>query len=195
MGINIPFPLPLRPHFAEFIWYEHFFFPGEVEIINGHWLPEAESKATLSGAQSYDEDLRLSSVIFLEPTAQNDWIYKKLGMIAAQCNAERFGFDLYGFYQELQLTQYEEGNFFEWHMDFGAGEISARKLSITVQLTDPDEYEGGDLQFMINNKIVDAPRGKGTVIVFPSFVMHRVTPVRKGVRRSIVGWVSGPPYR
>ena len=64
-----------------------------------------------------------------------------------------------------------------------------------MQLSDADSYEGGDLQFMINNKTVTAPREKGTIIIFPSFVMHRVTPVIKGTRESIVGWVSGPPYR
>ena len=66
---------------------------------------------------------------------------------------------------------------------------------MTIQLSDADAYEGGDLQFMINNKIVNAPREKGTIIIFPSFVMHRVTPITKGTRQSIVGWVSGPPYR
>jgi len=64
-----------------------------------------------------------------------------------------------------------------------------------MQLSDPDEYEGGDLQFMFNQKIVSAPREKGTIIVFPSFMMHRVTPITKGVRKSIAGWVAGPPYR
>jgi len=74
-------------------------------------------------------------------------------------------------------------------------EISHRKLSVTVQLSDEDSYEGGDLQFMINNRIENAPRKKGTVIVFPSFILHRVTEVTKGKRNSIVGWLSGPPFR
>jgi PKHD-type hydroxylase len=93
------------------------------------------------------------------------------------------------------LTRYSDGDFFNWHLDFGAGEISARKLSMTIQLSDPDEYEGGDLQFMINEKIVTAPREKGTLIIFPSFMIHRVTPIIRGTRQSIVGWVSGPPFR
>lgn len=66
---------------------------------------------------------------------------------------------------------------------------------MTIQLSDTDAYEGGDLQFMINNKIENTPREKGTIIIFPSFIMHRVTPITKGTRHSIVGWVSGPPYR
>ena len=62
-----------------------------------------------------------------------------------------------------------------------------------MQLSDPDEYE--DLQFMINQNIVNASKEKGTIVVFPSFIMHRVTPITKGTRQSIVGWVSGPPFK
>jgi PKHD-type hydroxylase len=80
-------------------------------------------------------------------------------------------------------------------MDFGSGDISNRKLSITVQLSDPSEYEGGELQFMINQHIITAPKEKGTAIIFPSFALHRVTPVTKGARKSIVGWIGGPPYK
>jgi PKHD-type hydroxylase len=111
------------------------------------------------------------------------------------CNNEKYSFDLLEFHQELQLTKYPKRDFFDWHLDFGAGEISDRKLSLTIQLSNPNDYEGGDLQFMINQKIVNAPRGKGTTVIFPSFIMHRVTPITKGIRQSIIGWVSGPPRR
>jgi PKHD-type hydroxylase len=93
------------------------------------------------------------------------------------------------------LAKYVEGDFFDWHLDFGPGESSKRKLSMTIQLSDPSEYEGGDLQFMINQNIVSASREKGIIVIFPSFILHRVTPITKGTRQSIVGWVSGPPYR
>lgn len=66
---------------------------------------------------------------------------------------------------------------------------------MTIQLSEADAYEGGDVQFMINNNIENAPREKGIIIIFPSFIMHCVTPITKGTRQSIVGWVSGPPYR
>ena len=72
---------------------------------------------------------------------------------------------------------------------------TTRKLSITVQLSDATEYEGGELQFMVNQNIITAPKEKGTAIIFPSFCLHRVTPVIKGSRKSIVGWIAGPPYR
>ncbi len=195
MSINYSFGLPLKHNFTEFIYYSGLVLPHEIEQIHNLWEEEKVIKATLSGDQKYNDEIRKSSVIFIDNTAENDWLYHKLGSVAIKTNNESYWFDLLGFHQELQLTKYTEGDFFDWHLDFGAGEISARKLSVTVQLSDPDEYEGGDLQFMINQKIVTAPRTKGTVIVFPSFIMHRVTPITKGIRQSIVGWVSGPPYR
>jgi PKHD-type hydroxylase len=195
MSINYPFGLQLKHNFAEYIYYEGLFLPHEIDRILNFWDEKQTIKATLSGDQKYNDELRKSSVMFIENTKENDWIYSKLAGLAINCNNERYAFDLLGFHQELQLTKYSEGNFFDWHLDFGAGEISARKLSMTVQLSDSDDYEGGDLQFMINKEIVNAPRKKGTIVIFPSFIMHRVTPITKGTRQSIVGWVSGPPYR
>ena len=195
MAINYSFGLPLKHNYADFIYYQGLFLPHEIANILRFWKEEDIIKATISGEDTYNEELRKSSVMFIENIPKNDWIYSKLAGLAMATNNERYWFDLLGFHQELQLTRYSEGDFFDWHLDFGAGEISARKLSMTIQLSDADSYEGGDLQFMINNKIVNASREKGTIIIFPSFIMHRVTPITKGTRQSIVGWVSGPPFR
>ncbi|CAM1363253.1 PKHD-type hydroxylase [Tenacibaculum sediminilitoris] len=195
MAINYPFGLPLKHNFVEFVHYNGLFLPHETERILSLWDDNQKIKATLSGADTYDDELRKSDVMFIDNTPENEWVYNRLAGLAIQCNNERYWFDLLGFHNCLQLASYTEGDFFDWHLDFGAGEISDRKLSISMQLSDPDEYEGGDLQFMLNQKIVNAPREKGTIIVFPSFMMHRVTPITKGVRKSIVGWVAGPPYR
>ncbi|WP_431166157.1 2OG-Fe(II) oxygenase [Tenacibaculum halocynthiae] len=195
MSINYPFGLPLKHNFAEFVYYQGLFLPHEIEKIISFWSDESTIKATISGDDKYNDDLRKSSVMFIDNIPENDWIYSKLASLAINTNNERYWFDLLGFHQELQLTRYSEGDFFDWHLDFGAGEISARKLSMTIQLSDPNDYEGGDLQFMINKEIVTAPREKGTIVIFPSFIMHRVTPITKGTRQSIVGWVSGPPFR
>jgi PKHD-type hydroxylase len=133
--------------------------------------------------------------MFIDKTPENDWLYRKLAELAIMTNNQRYLFDILGFKQELQLTRYSEGDFFDWHLDFGVDGISTRKLSMTIQLLDPDDYEGGDLEFMIKQNIVKAPRKKGTVIIFTSFILHRITPITKGTRQSIVGWVVGPPYR
>ena len=195
MAINYSFGLPLKHNYSDYIYYRGLFLPHEIDKILNFWEEDKILKATLSGEDEYNDELRKSAVMFIDNVPENNWIYSKLASLAINCNNERYWFDLLGFHQELQLTRYSEGDFFDWHLDFGAGEISARKLSMTIQLSDADAYEGGDLRFMINNRIVNAPREKGTIIIFPSFVMHRVTPITKGTRQSIVGWVSGPPYR
>jgi len=190
------FPLPTLPNFAEFLYFPSIILPHEIQAIDQLWNQEMSMKASLSdGGERHEEQLRKSSVIGLTPSPKTQWIFDRMTMIALQCNNERYGFALNGFYEPFQLAEYGEGDFFDWHLDFGVGENSNRKLSISVQLSDPSTYEGGTLQFMINNKTIDAPREQGTIIIFPSFIMHRVTPVTKGKRRSIVAWVSGPPYR
>lgn len=194
--IVFPFNQATRPHFAEFVFYEGFFTPQEVERIRSLWNQQESVDATLSGGgKTEDETLRKTKLTFIGDTPENIWLYQRLGQLGIQCNHERYGYDLLGFHHELQLARYGEGDFFDWHLDFGAGEISHRKLSISVQLSDSDEYEGGDLQFMINKNYYNAPKTKGTVVIFPSFIIHRVTPITKGVRQSIVAWLAGPPYR
>jgi PKHD-type hydroxylase len=79
-------------------------------------------------------------------------------------------------------------------MDCGEGVQNQRKISVTVQLSHPDEYVGGDLQFNLGQQMT-APRIQGAAVIFPSFYLHRVTPVVKGTRKSFVLWVGGEPYR
>jgi PKHD-type hydroxylase len=82
-------------------------------------------------------------------------------------------------------------------MDIGSqGFMPFRKLSVTVQLSDPDEYDGGDLQFWTGGQYpISGPRGKGNVVIFPSFLLHRVTPVTTGTRKSFVLWLGGGHYK
>jgi PKHD-type hydroxylase len=185
-----------NPDFADYTWFNNFFSEEEVEKIRSLWSEDLAKNAAVNnaGKEEMRDELRKSQIMFIKPGI-NDWIYDRLSQACIQTNTNRYKFDITGFQTELQLANYSNTDFFDWHMDFGAGDISNRKLSITVQLSDSNEYEGGDLQFMINQNIVNAPREKGTAIIFPSFALHRVTPVTKGSRKSIVGWIAGPPYK
>jgi PKHD-type hydroxylase len=185
-----------NPDFADYSWFNNFFDENEIEKIKELWSDELAKTAAVNnaGKEEMRDELRKSQIMFIKPGV-NDWIYDRLSQACIQTNANRYKFDITGFQTELQLANYSNTDFFDWHMDFGAGDISNRKLSITVQLSGSNEYEGGDLQFMINQNIVNAPREKGTAIIFPSFALHRVTPVTNGMRKSIVGWIAGPPYR
>jgi PKHD-type hydroxylase len=80
-----------------------------------------------------------------------------------------------------------------WHQDYG-GTIS-RKLSMVVQLTDPSEYEGGNLQVFTSEQPKNIRKQRGLIAVFPSFIVHQVTPVTQGTRQSLVAWVSGPSFK
>jgi PKHD-type hydroxylase len=100
--------------------------------------------------------------------------------------------------EQIQYTEYydHEKGHYDWHMDTGYGNLSQRKISVTVQLSDTHEYEGGDLQLWPGGTYpLISPRGKGNVVIFPSFMMHRITPVTRGTRKSFVLWLGGGHYR
>jgi PKHD-type hydroxylase len=119
-----------------------------------------------------------------------------MAFITRQLNGQFFDFDLYGFVEDFQYTVYEEGNdHYTWHMDKGKNSTSPRKLSLVLQLSDPSEYDGGDLEIFTGVNTTTLEKKKGIIHAFPSFVMHRVTPVTRGVRRTLVIWVSGPKFK
>ncbi|MDW3195647.1 MAG: 2OG-Fe(II) oxygenase [Cytophagales bacterium] len=197
MPIQYTFGLPVKNDYADYVILENVFAPQEVAAIRELWNPVGASAAHLAGSASgpYDQQLRNSSINFINPHDSVNWIFERLARCAIEENNRRFLFEILGLNEGLQLARYDKNDQFNWHMDFGAGPVSQRKLSMSVQLSEPNEYEGGDLQFMINDQAHNAPRTPGTMIIFPSYVMHRVTPITSGTRMSLVGWVNGMPFR
>ena len=135
---------------------------------------------------------RQSNIQWIKYNSDTHWLFEKLAKIANDCNQARFNFQLFGFLEAMQLTEYNEGDHYDWHTDHGNGDFSTRKLSMVVQLTDPSEYEGGELQ-ILNNKVTQ--NEQGTVTVFPSYNAHKVHPVKSGKRHSLVVWITGEPFR
>ena len=145
-----------------------------------------------------ESEYRRSNIKWIPKDEDHKWIYDKIGMMAQEANDQMFKFDLHSMPEQIQYTEYydTELGHYDWHMDIGTDELSQRKISVTVQLSGPDEYEGGDLQLWPGgNYPMEAPRGKGNVVIFPSFMMHRVTPVTKGTRKSFVLWLGGGSYK
>lgn len=144
-------------------------------------------------------DVRRSDLVWLADDAENGWIVMKMVEIAARLNRDAFRFDLDGLEEDLQIARYgaDQQGFYGWHIDRGDKGVAAprRKLSISVQLSPPDDYEGGDLEINADATPIVAPRAQGCAIAFPSYALHRVTPVRRGVRHSLVAWLHGPAYR
>jgi PKHD-type hydroxylase len=158
------------------------------------------SEATIArpdGNQVVDAVFRGARVGWLHPGPGTACIFDRLAEAAERLNAEAYGFDLLGFSEPVQYTVYESPSVgYDWHLDMIESPSSLqRKLSLTVQLSDGSEYEGGDLELRDGAHVVVAPRGEGTVVAFPGWALHRVTPVTRGVRRSLVAWVSGPEFR
>lgn len=143
-----------------------------------------------------DYSYRKTKIKWLPYNDETEFIYKKLFEMIKIANKEMWNFNITNFKESLQLGEYndEEQGHYDWHMDFGVKNSSTRKLSVSVQLSDPEEYEGGELNFHIYRDIIKAPNSKGTVIIFPSYILHRVTPVTKGCRRSLVCWIHGPSF-
>ena len=134
------------------------------------------------------------------------WVNKDQGLrdLIWECgtiaNSSSFGFDIVNKFDIQHTTYYGKGNdHYDWHEDncWINEKFYDRKLSLIIQLSDPSEYTGGKFEFEINGKIV-TPEGfeeKGSILVFPSFIRHRVNPVTKGTRQSIVSWIEGPAFR
>jgi PKHD-type hydroxylase len=166
---------------------------------------------------SLNKDKRTSKNAWIPTT---HWVSGFIWHYVMRANRENFLYDLRNIDGEsIQYTSYSEGNFYGWHND--AGLMTAykpksignridglaedfvnenielvRKLSFVLQLSDPNEYEGGNLQLLSEDgKSYIAPRQRGTIILFDSRTQHRVLKITKGVRKSLVGWCVGPRWR
>jgi PKHD-type hydroxylase len=166
-------------------------------------LPERQ--ATVGGGDGdsrTDLQIRKSKVRWLNG-AMPDFkdFYLDVVDMFREANRHAFGAELWHLH-EMQFTQYDAADegFYNWHNDvmWASPNCGHRKLSMVIQLSDPSEYEGGDLEIQPLHLGAPDPailRKQGNVIVFPSFLMHRVTPVTKGTRYSLVAWMEGPKWR
>ncbi len=150
---------------------------------------------TAKAAGALDPSVRSSHIQWLKPDAENAWLFEKLAQQIQSVNAQHFHMDLAGFTEPLQIARYSEGDFYDWHIDFGNGRNSIRKLSFIVQLFDGSAYEGGEVEVLSGHKEIVLPRSRGTMSIFPSYLLHRVRPVLSGTRLSLVGWIGGDHIR
>ena len=174
------------------------FTPAELDRIVAQGDGLATDKATLLTRPEdvSAETIRITQTAWVQPTPETQWLYDRLQQTIRALNERTYKYDLTGFSEPLQYTVYHghEGGHYGWHVDHGAFEVQ-RKLSISVQLSDGADYDGCDLQFMVGQQPVPAPRDRGAIIAFPSYVVHRVTPITRGVRKALVAWVTGPNFR
>lgn len=180
-----------------FAWWDGAFTDQEL-----NWLQEQAKNATQNAVVGTNNgptvvnNVRRSQVSWLENTPNTKFVFEKLAHVASKLNADHYGFDLTGFGEGLQLTNYDqsEHGMYGWHQDYNNEKVS-RKLSLVVQLADPSEYEGGNLQIMTTGQPTNVRKQRGLIVAFPSYILHQVTPVTQGTRQSLVAWVSGPAFK
>lgn len=145
-----------------------------------------------------DSAIRSGAVQWITRSDIGEGIFSHLFNLASEANRARgWNFEIEGLTPALQATRYlaDGAQHYDWHMDLGAGQTRRRKISVVAHLSDEQSFDGGSLQLTNGSVPVDAMQTAGTVTVFPSFVMHRVTPVTRGRRFAVVAWALGPPFR
>ena len=142
-----------------------------------------------------DTKKRITTISWI-PFKDMPEMYKDIETTMLKANNNHFGFDGMRLTEVAQFTHYLTGGFYDWHMDndvLGKHEPPVRKISMTLLLSDPSTFEGGELEFMQNGKTAKLKQGQA--IFFASWLQHRVKPVTKGERKSLVMWVGGPPFK
>lgn len=148
--------------------------------------------------QNKDPDIRRADLVWLDNVADTSWVMDQMIDLIRVANRETFGFDLTEFGESVQVAHYDSARkgHFDWHSDIGDGRLARkRKLTLVAQLSEPDSYTGGALEVMPSSHAVTAQRARGTVTIFPSYLLHRVTPVTRGSRTSMTVWAHGPAFR
>jgi len=139
--------------------------------------------------------IRKNKVVWLNERDDLGWMYERLAATIVPINEQYFKFDLYGFCEDIQFTEYgPKGDHYKQHMDKVLYGVS-RKLSIVVQLTNPKDYKGGELQLFEGGDPIVITKQQGMMTLFPSYMLHQVTPVTKGMRHTLVMWIGGKNFK
>ncbi|HEY9079698.1 2OG-Fe(II) oxygenase [Magnetovibrio sp.] len=146
-------------------------------------------------AGRFDQNVRQSALVWVPEREDLAWVDTRMARLAADANRQLFNYALDGFDEQLQMAAYGPGHYYDWHIDRGQGSTAGRrKLTLSVQLTQPDAYAGGELEINADGRPFQAPRDQGTAVVFAATTLHRVAPVLSGLRHSLVAWVHGPAF-
>tara|TARA_R100000655_G_scaffold98488_1_gene141889 strand:+ start:2201 stop:2779 length:579 start_codon:yes stop_codon:yes gene_type:complete len=142
-----------------------------------------------------DTNKRVTTISWI-PFKEMEPMYNQINNFIQKANLNHFGFDDIQITEQAQFTEYPEGGFYDWHMDSDINmkhEPPVRKISMTCLLSHESQFEGGDLEITAPGKF--AKLKQGHAVIFASFLNHRVAPVTRGVRQSLVMWFGGKPFR
>ncbi len=173
------------------------FTPEQCQLIINAGRSEPQQTAQVGGNSggTVDTKTRTSHISWI-PFSKMPEMYKVIENIMLKTNSNHFGFDGMRLTEPAQYTEYPTGGFYDWHIDSDINcqyEPPVRKISMTCLLSPESEFEGGGLELMSDGKIVRPKQGQA--IFFASFIRHRVIPISKGIRKSLVMWFGGPSFR
>ena len=177
---------------------EPIFTPQQCEMViqAGHkQKPQVAEVGMNKPGGGVDTKKRTTTISWI-PFKEMKEMYSQIEATMQATNLNHFGFENMKITEPAQFTEYPKGGFYDWHMDLdvnGKHEPPIRKISMTCLLSDPSTFTGGDLEFMEKNKMPSLKQGQA--IFFASFIRHRVAPIKKGIRRSLVMWFGGQPFR
>jgi 2OG-Fe(II) oxygenase superfamily len=163
--------------------------------LTKHAYPTSASIGGSPDSSKISREIRSANIFVLENDDENKWIYEKIANVISVVNTLHFDYDIIGITHGIQLIEYRADSqiqgHYNWHVDSGNGDAVYRKISLTVQLSDPSDYE--DCELIINNHGTEVvgTKQRGSVHLFPSYMTHKVTPVTKGVRYALVIWIHG----
>jgi PKHD-type hydroxylase len=196
----INFSLSREFLFTHSVKVDRFLNEAEIEIVE-NFLTDKELTDGEVGLEGKIEKARKSKIHFFGYSQETKWLFEKINKVIETVNEEYYNFDLNG-YDSIQYSEYraEDGGRYDFHTDFihdaipqNEYDYMTRKLSFSLMLN--DDYVGGDFEFLVSQEPIRHNLKKGDMLLFPSFFMHRVTPVTEGVRKSLVSWVTGPKFR
>jgi PKHD-type hydroxylase len=173
------------------------FTPEQCQLIINAGRSEKQETAQVGGGSvgTIDTKVRTSHISWI-PFKKMPEMYKTIETLMLKTNNNHFGFENMQLTEPAQYTEYPEGGFYDWHIDSdveGKNEPPVRKISMTCLLSHESEFEGGGLELMSDGKI--ARPKQGNAIFFASYIRHRVVPISKGVRKSLVMWFGGTPFK
>jgi len=194
--------IPRMPRWQSYVatTTDPIFTPQQCQMIVNEGHQQKPEKALVGGGEGgkHDTKKRVTTISWI-PFAKMPEMYKQIENQLSIVNLNHFGFDGVTLTEPAQFTEYPKGGFYDWHMDLNAfgqdGQNPIRKISMTLLLSDPKDFTGGDLIFSEMGDNKPLPLKQGQAIFFASFLRHKVAPVKKGMRRSMVMWFGGPPLK
>jgi len=181
-----------------FATFQDAFSHAELDQIIAYGDSLRFSEATVGNNEPPGSDVRVAKVAWISHNDVIPWLYDRMAWVARRLNGQFYKFDISGFQEDMQYTLYDAADtgHYTWHMDADSSDTKPpRKLSMVLQLSDPADYEGGELEIMSSANPTAVDKQRGLITAFPSYIMHRVTPVTSGKRKTIVVWVTGPAFK